>query len=394
MKIAQIAPLYESCPPRLYGGTERIVSYLTDELVRQGHDVTLFASGDSRTSARLMPFCETALRLDPRIKDPIAPHLVMLDSVRALADAFDVLHFHVDVLHYPLIRDFADKTVTTLHGRLDMPELRGVYSAFAHAPLVSISGDQRKPMPPVNWVGMVHHGLPADLLPFNRSPRGDYLAFLGRISPEKAPAKAIEIATRAGRRLRMAAKIDRVDQEYWEVVIKPLVDSHPNVEFIGEISEREKAAFLGEADALLFPIEWPEPFGIVMIEAMACGTPVVAFASGSTPEVIDDGLSGYLVENVAEAVQAVRRIERFDRRQARACFERRFTIDRVARNYVQIYRELRAMQIAAPRVRLATEWRAPVAPTVSVFDEFQRRRTVPAPAVVRFLARPHAAPND
>ena len=394
VKIAQIAPLFESCPPRLYGGTERIVSYLTEELVRQGHDVTLFASGDSRTSARLMPFCETALRLDPRIKDPIAPHIVMLDRVRALADAFDILHFHVDVLHYPLIRDFADKTVTTLHGRLDMPELRGVYAAFADAPLVSISGDQRKPMPPVNWVGTVHHGLPADLLPFNRWPRGDYLAYLGRISPEKGPAKAIEIATQAGRRLRMAAKIDRVDQDYWENVIKPLVDSHPNVEFIGEISEREKAAFLGDADALLFPIEWPEPFGIVMIEAMACGTPVIAFPSGSAPEVIDDGLSGHLVATVSEGVQAVRRIGRFDRRQARACFERRFTIDRVALDYGRIYRELRGTQIAAPRVRLTTRWGAPVAPTVNVFDEFQRRRTLSAPAVVRLPARPNAAPND
>ena len=292
MKIAQISPLLESCPPRLYGGTERVVSYLTEELVRQGHDVTLFASGDSLTSARLVPFCETALRLDPRIKDPVPPHVVMLDRVRALADDFDVLHFHVDVLHYPLIRDFADKTVTTLHGRLDLPELKHVYSTFSHVPLVSISSDQRRPMPPVNWVGMVHHGLPADLLPFNPSPKGDYLAFLGRISPEKGPDRAIEIATRAGARLKMAAKIDRVDQDYWEEVIKPLVDAHSNVEFVGEINEREKAKFLGEAAALLFPIVWPEPFGIVMIEAMACGTPVIAFPAGSAPEVIDDGRLG------------------------------------------------------------------------------------------------------
>ena len=210
MKIAQISPLLESCPPRLYGGTERIVSYLTEELVRQGHNVTLFASGDSLTSARLIPFCETALRLDPRIKDPVPQHVVMLDRVRALADAFDVLHFHVDVLHYPLIRDFADRTVTTLHGRLDLPELKHVYSTFSHVPLVSISSDQRRPMPPVNWVGKVHHGLPVNLLPFNPSPKGDYLAFLGRISPEKGPDRAIEIATRAGARLKMAAKIDRV----------------------------------------------------------------------------------------------------------------------------------------------------------------------------------------
>ena len=271
----------------------------------------------------------------------------MLDRVRALAGAFDVLHFHVDVLHYPLIRDFADKTITTLHGRLDLPELRGVYSTFAHVPLVSISSDQRRPMPPANWVGMVHHGLPADLLPFSPSPKGDYLAFLGRISPEKGPAKAIEIATRVGRKLKMAAKIDRVDQAYWEETIKPLVDAHPNVEFVGEITEREKPRFLGEAAALLFPIEWPEPFGLVMIEAMACGTPVIAFPSGSAPEVIDDGVSGYLVDDVGEAVQAVRRIERFDRRQARACFERRFTIDRVARDYVNIYRGLPEVRITA-----------------------------------------------
>ena len=348
MKIAQISPLLESCPPRLYGGTERIVSYLTEELVRQGHNVTLFASGDSLTSARLIPFCETALRLDPRIKDPVPQHVVMLDHVRALADAFDVLHFHVDVLHYPLIRDFADRTVTTLHGRLDLPELKHVYSTFSHAPLVSISSDQRKPMPPVNWVGKVHHGLPANLLPFNPSPKGDYLAFLGRISPEKGPDRAIEIATRAGARLKMAAKIDRVDQDYWEEVVKPMVDAHPNVEFVGEINEREKAKFLGEATALLFPIDWPEPFGIVMIEAMACGTPIIAFPAGSAPEVIDDGISGFLVDDVDEAVAAVRRAETFDRTKARARFERDFTIERVARDYLNIYRNLPAYAARRP----------------------------------------------
>jgi glycosyltransferase involved in cell wall biosynthesis len=393
MKIAQIGPLLESCPPRLYGGTERIVSYLTEELVRQGHDVTLFASGDSRTSARLIPSCETALRLNPRIKDPIPLHIVMLDRVRALADDFDVLHFHVDVLHYPLIRDFADKTVTTLHGRLDLPELKPLYSAFAHVPLVSISNSQRKPMPPVNWVGMVYHGLPADLLPFNPSPRGDYLAFLGRISPEKGPDRAIEIAARAGARLKIAAKIDRVDQAYWEDVVKPLVDAHPNVEFVGEIDEREKAKFLGDAAALLFPIDWLEPFGIVVIEAMACGTPVISFRAGSTPEVIDEGVSGYLVNGVAEAVRAVERVASFDRAKARACFERRFTIDRVVRDYVNIYRSLPGLRIAAPRVRLATSLRAPVAPTVSVFGEVPRPRRVSAPALTR-LPRPSAAAGD
>jgi len=394
VKIAQIGPLLESCPPRLYGGTERIVSYLTEELVRQGHDVTLFASGDSRTSARLIPFCETALRLDPSIRDPIPLHIVMLEHVRALADDFDVLHFHVDVLHYALVRDFADKTVTTLHGRLDLPELKPLYSTFSHVPLVSISNDQRKPMPPVNWVGRVYHGLPVDLLPFNPAPKDDYLAFLGRISPEKGPDRAIEIAARAGARLKIAAKIDRVDQDYWEDVIKPMVEAHQNVEFVGEINEREKAKFLGEAAALLFPIDWPEPFGIVLIEAMACGTPVVSFRAGSASEVIDEGVSGYLVSDVAEAVLAVQRIEGFDRAKARACFESRFTIDRVAHDYVNIYRGLPGVRFAVPRVRLATDWGLPVAPTVSAFGDAPRPRSVSAPVLTRFPELPHAAPND
>ncbi len=350
MKIAQIAPLQESVPPRLYGGTERVVSYLTEELVRQGHDVTLFASSDSRTSARLVSFCDVALRLDRRVKDPLPDHIVMLDAVREMEDEFDVLHFHVDVLHYPLIRDFVDRTVTTLHGRLDLPELRRLYSIFSGAPLVSISIDQRKPMPPVNWAGMVHHGLPRDLLPFNPAPRGGYLAFLGRISPEKRPDRAIEIAARAGRPLKIAAKVDRVDQAYWEERIRPMVDGAPNVEFIGEIDERQKARFLGDATALLFPIDWCEPFGMVMIEAMACGTPVIAFRCGSTPEIIDDGYSGYLVESVEQAVAAVRRLDRLDRRVARTCFERRFTIERVADDYLSIYQALPGVRVRARRM--------------------------------------------
>jgi glycosyltransferase involved in cell wall biosynthesis len=351
MKIAQIAPLFESCPPRLYGGTERIVSYLTEELVRQGHDVTLFASGDSLTSAKLQPFCETALRLDTRVRDPIPHHMVMLDKVRAIADAFDVLHFHLDVLHYPLIRDFADRTVTTLHGRLDLPEFERLHVAFSGAPLVSISKSQRKPMPPVNWAGMVYHGLPRDLLPFNPTPKGDYLAFLGRISPEKRPDRAIEIAARAGAKLKIAAKIDRVDQDYWDEAIRPMVEAHPNVEFVGEISEREKANFLGDAAALLFPIDWPEPFGIVMIESMACGTPVIAFRNGSTPEVIDEGASGFLVDGIEEAVLAVRRVRAFDRTKTRNCFERRFTIERVAHDYMDIYRSLPGLRSEKQRAR-------------------------------------------
>ena len=353
MKIAQIAPLAESCPPRLYGGTERIVSYLTEELVRQGHDVTLFASGDSRTAARLVPASEVALRLDPRVTDPIPHHIVMLDKVRALASEFDVLHFHVDVLHYPFLHSFMDKTVTTLHGRLDLAELKPVYEAFGHAPLVSISNDQRRPMPPVNWVGNVPHGLPRDLLPFTASPREGYLAFLGRISSEKRPDRAIEIATRAGVKLKIAAKIDRADQAYWDQVIKPLVDSHPNVEFIGEINERQKAKFIGEASALVFPIDWPEPFGLVMIEAMACGTPVIAFRSGSTPEVIDDGVTGFLVGDVDSAAAAVKRVPELDRARVRARFEKRFSIERVAEDYLAIYRALPGVRRAPRRLAVS-----------------------------------------
>jgi glycosyltransferase involved in cell wall biosynthesis len=338
MRIAQIAPLVESCPPKFYGGTERIVSYLTEELVRQGHDVRLFASGDSRTAARLEPCCKVALRLDPSVRDPVPYHVVMLDKVRSLADEFDILHFHTDVLHYPLIREFAERTVTTLHGRLDLPELWPLYSAFAGVPLVSISNDQRKPMPPVNWAGTIYHGLPQDLLRFNASPGGGYLAFLGRISPEKRPDRAIEIAARAGAKLKIAAKIDRVDQAYWSDVIKPMIAAFPNVEFVGEISEREKVDFLGNANALLFPIDWPEPFGLVTIEAMACGTPVIAFGRGSTPEIIDDGVTGFLVSDVADAVAAVRRVRALNRVKVRETFERRFTIERVAADYMQIYR--------------------------------------------------------
>jgi glycosyltransferase involved in cell wall biosynthesis len=338
MRIAQIAPLIESCPPKFYGGTERIVSYLTEELVRQGHDVTLFASGDSRTAARLEPCCKVALRLDRSVKDPVPYHVVMLDRVRTLADEFDILHFHTDVLHYPLIREFAERTVTTLHGRLDLPELWPLYTAFAGVPLVSISNDQRKPMPPVNWAGTIYHGLPRDLLRFNVTPEGGYLAFLGRISPEKRPDRAIEIASRAGAKLKIAAKIDRMDQAYWRDIIEPMIAAAPNVEFIGEISEREKVDFLGNANALLFPIDWPEPFGLVTIEAMACGTPVIAFRRGSTPEIIDHGVTGFLVNDTAEAVAAVQRVGALNRIKVRETFERRFTIERVAKDYMQIYR--------------------------------------------------------
>ena len=369
MKIAQISPLIESCPPKLYGGTERIVSYLTEELVRRGHDVTLFASGDSQTSARLEPGCEVALRLDPRVKDAAPYHVVMLDKVRRMADRFDVLHFHVDVLHYPIIRDFADRTVTTLHGRLDLKELLPVYSTFADAPLISISNDQRKPAPRSNWVGTVHHGLPRDLLPFNPTPQGGYLAFLGRISPEKRPDRAIEIAKRAGAKLKMAAKIDRVDEAYWNEVIKPMVAAAPNVEFVGEINEREKADFLGNAAALLFPIDWPEPFGLVMIEAMACGTPVIAFRRGSAPEVIDDGVTGFLVDDVSAAVAAAGRVGDLDRARTRAVFERRFAIERVATDYLRIYRNLPGSRIGRNRAPQSDELGLGLVAAANLIDE-------------------------
>ena len=347
MKIAQISPLVESCPPQLYGGTERVVSYLTEELVRQGHEVTFFASGDFITSARLEACCERALRLDPTVRDPVPDHLIMLDKVRRMAEQFDILHFHVDVFHYPLAVSFAARTITTMHGRLDIPELRRVHAAFRGFPLVSISNNQRLPMPPVKWAGTVYHGLPRNLLPFNPTPKGGYFAFLGRISPEKRPDLAIEIAVRAGARLKIAAKVDRADEAYWKDVIKPMIDSSPNVEFVGEIGERDKGDFLGNADALLFPIDWPEPFGLVMIEAMACGTPVIAFRRGSAPEVIEDGVSGFLVDDVSQATAAARRIAELDRTHARAAFERRFDIERTALEYVQIYRAL--VRSATPR---------------------------------------------
>ncbi len=338
MKIAQIAPLAESVPPRLYGGTERIVSYLTEELVRQGHDVTLFASGDSLTSARLVPCAATALRLNPSVRDPLPYHVMLLEEVRRRADEFDVLHFHIDLLHFPLMREFGERTVTTLHGRLDLPDLQPFYRTFPEMPLVSISDDQRRPMPPVNWVGTVHHGLPQDLLAFNPAPRGGYLAFLGRISPEKGPERAIEIAARAGLPLKIAAKVDPADEAYWRQVVEPLVRAHPNVEYVGEVNERQKAAFLGDALALLFPIDWPEPFGLVMIEAMACGTPVIAFRRGSVPEVIEHGRSGLIVDDVDGAVDAVGLVGGLDRAEVRACFEQRFSVERMARDYLAIYR--------------------------------------------------------
>ena len=339
MRIAQIAPLYERVPPRLYGGTERVVSFLTEELVRQGHDVTLFASGDSQTSARLIRCCDIALRFNPAVRDALPYHMIMLDEVRRRIDQFDVLHFHVDLIHAPLMRDLADRTLTTLHGRLDLPDLAPFYAAFCDLPLVSISNNQRGYLGSAHWVGTVYHGLPRDLLPFRPNAEG-YLAFLGRISPEKRPDLAIEIAARSGMPLKIAAKVDRADQAYWETKIRPMVADNPDVEFIGEIGERDKADFLGGAAALLFPIDWPEPFGLVMIEAMACGTPVIAFRRGSVPEVVEENVSGFVVDTTEEAVTAVRRIRDLDRVKVRAEFERRFTAERMAHDYVGIYRQL------------------------------------------------------
>ncbi len=341
MKIAQVAPLVESVPPKLYGGTERIVSYLTEELVRQGHDVTLFASGDSQTQAKLVPVCPRATRLDPSVRDPLPHMLIMLDQVRRRIEQFDLLHFHIDLIHVPLIHDIASRTLTTLHGRLDLPDLAPFYSHFMDVPVVAVSHDQRRLMPLARWIGSVHHGLPTNLhSPFLNS-EGGYLAFLGRICPEKRPDRAIEIAKRAGLHLRIAAKVDLADRQYFETAIKPLLDD-PLIEYVGEISELEKNDFLGGARALLFPVDWPEPFGLVMIEAMACGTPVVAWRRGSVPEVVDPGVTGYVVESIDEAVEALQKVERLDRAAVRRRFEERFTVERMARDYLALYAKVLA----------------------------------------------------
>ena len=337
MRIAQIAPLYESVPPHLYGGTERVVSYLTEELVRQGHEVTLFASGDSITQARLVPGSERSLRLSEDVCDPLAHHVVLLDKVFSRADEFDILHFHTDYAHFLPSKYLQVCSLTTLHGRLDLPDLWPLYRSFRGMPLVSISLAQRRPLGRVNWVGNVYHGLPLDLLAPPKGSR-DYLAFLGRISPEKRADRAIRIAMRAGMPLKIAAKIDRADRLYFEHQIKPLLNN-PGVEFIGEISESEKAEFLGNAYAYLFPIDWPEPFGLTTIEAMACGTPTVAFRCGSVPEIVQEGVTGFIVDSEDEAVRAVERVADLDRRRCRSAFEERFTAARMARDYLELYEQ-------------------------------------------------------
>jgi glycosyltransferase involved in cell wall biosynthesis len=326
-------------PPRLYGGTERIVSYVTEELVRAGHDVTLFASGDSVTSANLMSCAPVALRLDKRIKDPIPYYMLMLDRVREAAEDFDVLHFHIDQFHFPLFRPMAGRTVTTLHGRQDLPDLVPLYVGFNDMPLVSISNAQRRPIPTANFIATIHHGIPVDLHRANFNPRGGYLAFLGRISPEKRPDRAIRIAQALGIPLKIAAKVDRADEGYFRAEIEPLL-SGSGVEFIGEINEQQKTDFLGEALALLFPVDWPEPFGLSMIEAMACGTPVLAFRCGSVPEIVEDGVTGMIVESMDEAIMALPKVIALDRRQVRRRFEERFSAARMAKDYVNVYRSL------------------------------------------------------
>ncbi|MEZ4601093.1 MAG: glycosyltransferase family 4 protein [Syntrophotaleaceae bacterium] len=342
MKIAQVAPLYESVPPQCYGGTERVVSYLTEELVRQGHEVTLFASGDSITSGSLVPCSPRALRLDKTCIDPLAHHFCMLERVLRKVDEFDLVHFHIDYLHFPFTRHLGFPHLTTLHSRLDLPDLRPLFREFRDMPLVSISNAQRIPLPWANWIGTVYHGLPENIYRFFQKP-GNYLAFLGRISPEKRPDMAIAIARRAGMPLKIAAKIDKVDREYFEQKIRPLLKG-PWVEFVGEINDREKEEFLGNAHALLFPIDWPEPFGLVMIESMACGTPVIAFRKGSVPEVMENGLTGYVVEDLKSAALAVEQISSLDRSRCRRIFEERFSVSKMAQDYLALYRQLELEQ--------------------------------------------------
>jgi len=356
LRIAQVAPLYESVPPKLYGGTERVVSYLTEELVSQGHAVTLFASGDSVTKSRLVPSTECALRLNPSSIDTLAHHILMLEQVFRRCEEFDVLHFHIDYLHFPLSRRLGCPTVTTLHGRLDFPDLVALYREFRDMPVISISNSQRKPLPDAKWMATVPHGLPARLYTFSRDA-GRYLAFIGRISPEKRLDRAVEIAKRAGLPLKIAAKVDKVDAEYFRHKIEPLLHS-PLVEYVGEINEREKDAFFGNAYALLFPIDWEEPFGLVMIEALACGTPVIAFDRGSVPEVIQDGVTGFIVKDVAGAVKAVDRIPQLSRATCRRTFELRFAADRMAREYVDVYRQL--ILDKKPVFGQEREWNRPV----------------------------------
>ena len=343
MRIAHVAPLHESVPPRLYGGTERIVSYLTEALVELGHDVTLFASGDSRTSARLVQGRERALRLDPRpLKSETAAHLSMLSKVRKRSHEFDIIHFHLShFLHFPFFEDVAQRTVTTPHGRLDYVDLAPAYERFARFPMISISRNQRTGLANANWLATIHHGLPIDIYAptFETAAEEPYLAFLGRLSRDKRPDRAIEIASRAGLKLKLAAKIGDDDRAYFHEMIEPLIDGD-RIDYVGEIEEDKKSAFLGNAAGLLFPIDWPEPFGLAAIEAMACGTPTIAWNCGALPEIIDPGVTGFVVDTIDEAVGSVPALLQLDRRKVRAVFEKRFSAMRMARDYVAAYERL------------------------------------------------------
>lgn len=347
MRIAQVAPLAESVPPSLYGGTERVVSYLTEELIRQGHDVTLFASGDSVSRAKLIPICPQSLRLNPRCRDQIAYHLLMLEEVYRRVDDFDLIHFHIDYLHFPITRRENKPSLTTLHGRLDLHELPAIYKEYPEMPVVSISQAQRAMIPGAHWLGTVYHGLPESYYRLQENPKR-YLLFLGRISPEKRLDRAIEIALAANRELKIAAKIDPEDRAYFHSIIEPLLD-HPLIDFIGEVNGDPKRELIRNADALLFPIDWPEPFGLVMIEAMACGTPVIAWPHGSVPEIIQPGVNGFLVTSLMQALEALKNLPKISRRQCREIFETRFTAERMAKDYVEIYRSLldRSLQKSA-----------------------------------------------
>ncbi|MEX2263206.1 MAG: glycosyltransferase family 4 protein [Bryobacteraceae bacterium] len=345
MRIAQVSPLYESVPPKLYGGTERVVSFLTEELVRAGHSVTLFASGDSITRAELVPACPRSLRLDQECGDCLLHHFLMLEEVFRQAANFDVVHFHTDYLHYPLFRRHGISGITTLHGRLDLPELVPLYKEYGEMRLISISDAQRTPLPWLQWLGTVYHGVPEDLFKLHEEP-GEYLAFLGRISPEKGVDRAIEIAKRADMPLRIAAKVDRADREYFLTVIKPLLND-PRIEFVDEIGDAEKDEFLGNAYAMLFPIDWPEPFGLAMIESMACGTPVIAYNRGSVPEVMDEGVTGLVVNSVEEAIEALEKVPGICRRRCRERFEKRFSARRMAEDYLAAYERLQSAELVA-----------------------------------------------
>ncbi|MDZ4675965.1 MAG: glycosyltransferase family 4 protein [Oligoflexia bacterium] len=339
MRIAQVSPLFESVPPKLYGGTERVVSYLTEELIRLGHDVTLFASGDSLTAARLVSPCAKAIRQLGKNDCSLIPQLVMLEQLKREKSEYDIAHFHLDYLHYSLLREHDIPSVTTMHSRLDIAQLIPLYQEFSEIPVVSISDAQRIPLPWLNWKGTVHHGLPTDLYSLYTKPQR-YAAFLGRISPEKRPDRAIEITRRAGIKLKIAAKVGYPDEDYWENFIKPLIAKSPHVEFIGEINETEKNEFLGNATVMIAPIDWPEPFGLVIIEAMACGTPVLAYRCGSTPELIKNGVNGYIVDNMSSAEKCMNKINEIDRTKCRLYFEEHFAVEKMAREYVRVYENI------------------------------------------------------